>query len=133
MPNARSTFGPQSLALGSTPAQCRGRKIVGASPRVSVRVHGMTPTLRQAIRVGGARCVALLPMSQRGLPANWAVPLARDELVIATTPIVVEAIGAMGVAALVVRQRALAAIRLDDEAPERIACALADALLAEIG
>jgi hypothetical protein len=72
-------------------------------------------------------------MSQGGLPANWAVPPARGELVIATTPVVVEAVGAMGLAALVVRQRALAAIQLDDEARERIACALADALLAEIG
>jgi hypothetical protein len=72
-------------------------------------------------------------MSPRGLPANWAVPLARDELVIATTPIVVQAVGAMGVAALVVKQRALVAGQLDDEVRERIACALADALLAEIG
>jgi hypothetical protein len=72
-------------------------------------------------------------MSHRSLPGNWAVPLARDELVIATTPVVVEAVGAIGVAALVVKQGALAAAHLGDEERERIACALADALLAEIG
>jgi hypothetical protein len=69
-PAARLAVGSQSIALGSLPAECRGRKIVGPLPRVSVRVHGMTPGLRQAMRVGWVRCVALLPMAHRGLPAN---------------------------------------------------------------
>jgi hypothetical protein len=121
-----------SIALGGAVAERSRTEIVGPSARVSVRVHGAQPELREAIRAGWVRCVALLPTSPRGLPANWAVPLCVDEAVVAITPVVVEAVHAMGVAALVVKQHALSPVQTDEVDRERIASALADAMFAEL-
>jgi hypothetical protein len=61
------------------------------------------------------------------------VPIEPDEIVIATTQVDLEAARAIGIGALVIKRRVLAPVRLEEVEQERIVCAVADALLEELG
>ncbi|MGD0530511.1 MAG: hypothetical protein ABSE49_35585 [Polyangiaceae bacterium] len=85
--------------------------------------------LRAAIVARRVRLVAIHTTDGRAMPRSWAVPLHRGEVVLALAAL---ASPFAGVAALIVRASDLPAPSLDAAARERLADALADALLAEL-
>ena len=64
------------------------------------------------------------------MPRDWAIPVQRDEVVVACAPLPRPLVG---VAAVVVAAACLPRPNLDEAARERVASAFADALLAELG
>jgi hypothetical protein len=107
--------------------------LLPSRPCLRVCLYGAGGELHDAVGAGLARVVALLPMSKRGLPSDWALPVGRDEIVLATTRILVRDVDAIGIAALVVKRTGVPAMSLGDEIRERIAQALVDVVLAELG
>jgi hypothetical protein len=85
--------------------------------------------LREAVLNGRVRLVAIHTIDGRPLPRSWAIPVQRGEIVLACAAM---APPFAGVAALVARASELPAPHLDAAARERIADALAEALLAEL-
>jgi hypothetical protein len=85
--------------------------------------------LRAAVDAHDARFVALHTTDGGPLPRDWAIPIVLGEVVAACAPL---GVPFSGVAAIVVRGSMLPRPKLDDAARDRIACALADMLLAEL-
>lgn len=90
------------------------------------------PELRDAIEAGDARVMLLAPLSRRGLPSDWALPIREDETVVATANVLVEEFDSVGIAALIVKTRAVPVVRPDATMRDEIASALADALIAGV-
>jgi hypothetical protein len=81
------------------------------------------------IRAGDARLL-VVHTGGEPLPSDWGFPINEDEIVLAHVRLPPDT--RPGRAALVVRASALPIPELDDEEQERIALALAEALLKEV-
>ena len=91
--------------------------------------RGLGFDLQAAVRARAVRLLALHTVDRRPLPSDWAIPILPGEVVVACAPL---RSPLTGVAALVVRGAVLPRPKLDLPERERIARALADALLAEL-
>jgi len=91
--------------------------------------RGLGFDLRAAVRGRHVRLLALQTVDGRPLPSDWAIPIVPGEVVVACAPLRPPL---SGVAALVVRGAVLPQPKLDMLQRERIARALAEALLAEL-
>jgi hypothetical protein len=104
-----------------------GRAVARAlRPRLA---SGLGFDLAAAVRAGHVRVVAIHTLDGRPRPSDWAVPVVEGEVVVACAPLEQPF---SGVAALVVTMRALPAPRMEDATRDRIARALAAALLADL-
>jgi hypothetical protein len=118
--------------MRSTNGSAASRRSSATTPKrrtgYRLRVHIGTEGehLRDAIRAGHARLVTLVPMSAKGMPPDWAIPVSDDEAVVATAPIAVGDVDAepRGIAALVVRRDALPRPQIDDAHRDRLVAAL---------
>jgi hypothetical protein len=90
---------------------------------------GLGFDLREAIRDGHVRLVAMHTLDGGPLPSDWAFPLRDSEVVVACARL---APPFFGVAALIASLAGLPRAMLEDETSERIAQALADAILADL-
>jgi hypothetical protein len=91
--------------------------------------RGLGFDLRAAVRGCHVRLLALHTVDGQPLPSDWAIPILPGEVVVACAPLRPPL---SGVAALVVRGAVLPQPKPDVLQRERIARALADALLAEL-
>jgi hypothetical protein len=91
--------------------------------------RGLGFDLHVAVRARHVRLLALHTLDGRPLPSDWAIPILPGEVVVACAPL---RSPLSGVAALVVRRAVLPRPKLDVLERERIARALAEALLAEL-
>ena len=109
-----------------TPQELTGAVAQALGPAVA---RGFGFDLRAAVRGGHVRLLALHTVNGQPLPSDWAIPILPGEVVVACAPL---RSPLAGVAALVVRAGVLPRPKLDLPERERIARALADALLAEL-
>jgi hypothetical protein len=115
------------LAKGlRTPRELTDAVVRALAPAVA---RGLGFDLRAAVRGRHVRLLALHTVDRRPLPSDWAIPILPGEVVVACAPL---GSPLSGVAALVVRGAVLPRPKLDVPERERIARALADALLAEL-
>ena len=92
--------------------------------------RGLGFDLRAAVQRRHVRLLALHTVDGQPLPSDWAIPIVPGEVVVACAPLRPPL---SGVAALVVAgRRSCPQPKLDVLQRERIARALADALLAEL-
>lgn len=127
----------QPLAL----TEAQGRSPLGSGQHVATLgqatmqalapalARGLGFDLRAAVAARRARLVALHTMDSRPLPSDWAIPILSAEVVVVCAPL---ASPWSGVAALIVHESVLPTPTVDDAMRERVAQALAEALLAEI-
>jgi hypothetical protein len=108
-------------------------KTMASSSRgpLGLKLVGMSE-LHAAIDAGDARVLMLAPLSRRGLPPDWAFSIEADETLVATANFLVEDVDAVGIAALIVKTRAIPLARYDAAMRQEIASALADALIAGV-
>ena len=133
-PVSRTDVGTRSLRSGDpsaaksqrTPQELTDAAVQALGPAVA---RGLSFDLQAAVRARHVRLLALHTVDGQPLPSDWAIPILPGEVVVACA-----ALGAplSGVAALVVRGAALPRPKLDAPERERIARALADALLDEL-
>jgi hypothetical protein len=109
-----------------TPQELTGAVVQALGPAVT---RGLGFDLRAAVRRRHVRLLALHTVDGQPLPSDWAIPVLPGEVVVACAPL---RSPLSGVAALVVRGALLPRPKLDVPESERIARALADALLAEL-
>jgi hypothetical protein len=109
-----------------TPQELTGAVVQALGPAVT---RGLGFDLRAAVRERHVRLLALHTVDGQPLPSDWAIPVLPGEVVVACAPL---RSPLSGVAALVVRGALLPRPKLDVPERERIARALADALLAEL-
>jgi hypothetical protein len=106
--------------------ELRGAVVQALGPAIA---RGLGFDLRAAVRGRHVRLLALHTIDGQPLPSDWAIPILPGEVVVACAllrpPL-------SGVAALVVRGSVLPRPKVDATERERIARALADALLAEL-
>jgi hypothetical protein len=110
---------PSAHELGVAAAQALG-------PAVA---RGLGFDLHAAVRAHQVRLVVLHTVDGQPLPADWAIPIVVGEVVVACATLKPPL---SGVAALIVRCSLLPRPKLDEAARDRIAHALADALLADL-
>jgi hypothetical protein len=108
------------------PQELTGAVVRALGPAVS---RGLGFDLYAAVRARHVRLLALHALDGRPLPSDWAIPILPGEVVVACAPLRPPL---SGVAALVVRGAVLPRPKVDLQERERIARALADALLAEL-
>ena len=121
-----STAQPSS---GSNPP-CTGElAAVVARALGPIIARGLGFDLRAAIRAGRVRLLALHTVDGRPLPRDWAIPLMRDEVVVACAPL---ESSFSGVAALIIRMAELPRPRVDASVRKQIADVLAQPLLFEL-
>ena len=123
---------PSSRAQSSPSARTAcTRDLVPAVARAlsPIVAQGLGFDLDAAIRTRRVRLLALHTTDGRPLPRDWAIPLRRNEVVVACAPLERPF---SGVAALIAQPAELPAPRVDTEAREQIADALARALLFEL-
>jgi hypothetical protein len=106
------------------PQELSGAVVQALGPAIA---RGLGFDLRAAVRERHVRLLAVYTVDGRPLPSDWAVPILPNEVVLACAPL---RSPLSGVAALVVRGAVLPRPKLDAPERERIARALADALLA---
>ena len=125
-PSSPKAVDPNHTAGLREPQELTGAVVQALGPAV---VRGLGFDLRAAIRGRHVRLLALHTVDGRPLPSDWAIPILPGEVVVACAPL---RSPLSGVAALVVRGAVLPRPKLDLPERERIAQALADALLAEL-
>ena len=108
------------------PQEMTGAVVQALAPTIA---RGLGFDLQAAVRARLVRLLALHTVDGRPLPSDWAIPILPGEVVVACAPL---RSPLSGVAALVVRGALLPRPKLDVPERERIARALADALLAEL-
>lgn len=108
------------------PQEMTGAVVQALAPAIA---RGLGFDLQAAVRARLVRLLALHTVDGRPLPSDWAIPILPGEVVVACAPL---RSPLSGVAALVVRGAVLPRPKLDSPQRERIARALADALLAEL-
>jgi hypothetical protein len=91
--------------------------------------RGLGFDLRAAIRGRHVRLLALHTVDGQPLPSDWAIPILPGEVVVSCAPL---SPPMSGIAALIVRGAILPRPKLDVPQRERMARALAEALLAEL-
>jgi hypothetical protein len=94
-------------------------------------VLAFSPETRAAVRAGAVRLHILSTFAGTSLPSSWALPVTEHDIVLVSARLPPD-LPCEGVVAIVVRRVALPVLKLDDEARERLAEALADALLHEV-
>jgi hypothetical protein len=109
-----------------TPRELTDAAVQALGPAVD---GGLGFDLRAAVRARQVRLLALHTVDGRPLPSDWAIPILPGEVVVACAPL---GSPLSGVVALIVRGAALPRPKLDPPERERIARALADALLDEL-
>ena len=122
------TDGAQPRDGGQHPSAADLGRVVARALRPRV-AHGLGFDLPAAVRAGQVRVVAQHTLDGAPLPSDWAIPVVAGEVVVACAPL---GPPFSGVAALIVAMRALPSPKRDDAARERIARALAAALLADL-
>jgi hypothetical protein len=111
--------GPTTEELSAAAARALAPRIGG----------GLGFDVRRAIESGVLRLVVLHMIDGGPLPRDWAIPVQCDEVVVACAPLPRPLVG---MAAIVVAAPHLPPPDFDDAERDRIATALADALLAEL-
>jgi hypothetical protein len=125
-PSSPQVADPRHAEGLRTPLELRGAVMQALEPAVT---RGLGFDLRAAVRARLVRLLAVHTVDGRPLPSDWAVPILPGEVVVACAPL---RSPLSGIAALVVRGAVLPRPQLDLPQRERIARALADALLAEL-
>jgi hypothetical protein len=110
---------PCSTELGVAVAQA-------LAPRIA---RGLGFDLRAAVNAHDVRIVALHTLDGRPLPSDWAIPILLGEVVVVCAPL---SAPFSGVAAILVRGAALPRPEVDEATRERVARALARAVLADL-
>ena len=125
-PSSPQVADPSHTESPREPQELTGAVVQALGPAVA---RGLGFDLQAAIRARRVRLLALHTVDGRPLPSDWAIPILPGEVVVACAPL---RSPLSGVAALVVRGAVLPRPKLDLPERERIARALADALLAEL-
>jgi hypothetical protein len=125
-PSSPQVADPGDARALRPPPDLRGAVLQALGPAVA---RGLGFDLRAAIGGRHVRLLALHTVDGRPLPSDWAIPILPGEVVVACAPLRPPL---SGVAALVVRGAVLPRPKLDVPQRERIARALADAVLAEL-
>jgi hypothetical protein len=125
-PSAHHVADPSCAEAPREPQELTGAVLQALAPAIA---RGLGFDLHAAVRARYVRLLALHTLDGRPLPSDWAIPILPGEVVVACAPLRPPR---SGVAALVVRGAVLSRPKLDLPERERIARALADALLAEL-
>jgi hypothetical protein len=125
-PSSPQVAGPSHAKRPRDPQELTGAVVQALAPAIT---RGLGFDLEAAVRARLVRLLALHTVDGRPLPSDWAIPILPGEVVVACAPL---RSPLSGVAALVVRGAVLPRPKLDLPQRERIARALADALLAEL-
>ena len=125
-PSSPQNADPRQTDGRHTPLDLRAAVLQALGPAV---VRGMGFDLHAAVRGRHVRLLAVHTVDGQPLPSDWAIPILPGEVVVACAPL---SPPMSGIAALVVRGAILPRPKLDVPQRERIARALAEALLAEL-
>jgi hypothetical protein len=125
-PSSPRVSDPRRTRGPGAPQELTGAVLQALRPAIA---RGLGFDLHAAVRAREVRLLALHTVDGRPLPSDWAIPILPGEVVVACAPL---SSPLSGVAALVVRGAVLPRPKLDLPERERIARALADALLAEL-
>ena len=125
-PSSPQVADPNHADRLRTSLELRGAVVQALGPAIA---RGLGFDLRAAVRGRDVRLLALHTVDGQPLPPDWAIPILPGEVVVACAPL---RSPLSGVAALVVRGAVLPRLKLDLAQRERIARALADALIAEL-
>ena len=125
-PPSLQAVDPSHAGGQRTSLELRAAVLRALAPAVA---RGVGFDLRAAVRGRHVRLLALHTVDGQPLPSDWAIPILPGEVVVACAPL---SPPLTGIAALVVRGAILPRPALDVPQRERIARALAEALLAEL-
>ena len=125
-PSSPQVADPNHADRLRTSLELRGAVVQALGPAIA---RGLGFDLRGAVRGRHVRLLALHTVDGQPLPSDWAIPILPGEVVVACAPL---SPPLTGIAALVVRGAILPRPKLDVPQRERIARALAEALLAEL-
>jgi hypothetical protein len=125
-PSSPQVADPSCAKRPREPPELTSAVVQALAPAIA---RGLGFDLQAAVRARLVRLLALHTVDGRPLPSDWAIPILPGEVVVACAAL---RSPLSGVAALVVRGAVLPRPKLDLPQRERIARALADALLAEL-
>jgi hypothetical protein len=125
-PSSPQVVDPSCAERPRDPQELTGAAVEALAPAIA---RGLGFDLQAAVRARLVRLLALHTIDGRPLPSDWAIPILPGEVVVECAAL---RSPLSGVAALIVRGAVLPRPKIDLPERERIALALADAVLAEL-